>query len=212
MIASMTFLNACTKNIVIIGDYTTVFYCLQTCTMDGTKTILLIYMYVYMYMYVCLHKIILVKVEHIHVYCGSKTLESIFPFIIKLLTTSCVVTLDVCIIYVCKQLDHFLYTIRMYSLLWYAQVNIIMLTIKTTSFYREFTYSYMSLSQPCLFSFVCIYMYIAVSPAECNYGETLSTLRYANRAKNIVNKPVVNEVSHSFMCNCVIVHTCTGML
>jgi len=33
-----------------------------------------------------------------------------------------------------------------------------------------------------------------VSPAESSYGETLSTLRYASRAKNIVNKPVVNEV------------------
>jgi kinesin family protein 16B len=33
----------------------------------------------------------------------------------------------------------------------------------------------------------------AISPAECNYAETLSTLRYANRAKKIVNKPVVNE-------------------
>ena len=30
-------------------------------------------------------------------------------------------------------------------------------------------------------------------PAEYNYDETLSTLRYANRAKNIKNKPVVNE-------------------
>jgi hypothetical protein len=30
-------------------------------------------------------------------------------------------------------------------------------------------------------------------PAECNYDETLSTLRYANRAKNIRNKPVINE-------------------
>lgn len=35
----------------------------------------------------------------------------------------------------------------------------------------------------------------AISPAEANYGESLSTLRYASRAKNIVNKPVVNEVS-----------------
>ena len=26
-----------------------------------------------------------------------------------------------------------------------------------------------------------------------NHGETLSTLRYANRAKNIINKPTVNE-------------------
>uniref|UniRef100_A0A8C5BV82 Kinesin family member 16B n=1 Tax=Gadus morhua TaxID=8049 RepID=A0A8C5BV82_GADMO len=32
-----------------------------------------------------------------------------------------------------------------------------------------------------------------VSPADVNYGETLSTLRYANRAKNIINKPTVNE-------------------
>lgn len=28
---------------------------------------------------------------------------------------------------------------------------------------------------------------------DCNYGETLSTLRYANRAKNIINKPTINE-------------------
>lgn len=28
---------------------------------------------------------------------------------------------------------------------------------------------------------------------DCNYGETLSTLRYANRAKNIINQPTVNE-------------------
>lgn len=33
----------------------------------------------------------------------------------------------------------------------------------------------------------------AISPADVNYGETLSTLRYANRAKNIINKPTVNE-------------------
>jgi hypothetical protein len=30
-------------------------------------------------------------------------------------------------------------------------------------------------------------------PAEFNYDETLSTLRYANRAKNIKNKPKINE-------------------
>jgi hypothetical protein len=38
----------------------------------------------------------------------------------------------------------------------------------------------------------------AISPADVNYAETLSTLRYANRAKNIVNKPTVNEVLLSF--------------
>uniref|UniRef100_A0A2R5LPK0 Putative kinesin-like protein n=1 Tax=Ornithodoros turicata TaxID=34597 RepID=A0A2R5LPK0_9ACAR len=36
-------------------------------------------------------------------------------------------------------------------------------------------------------------MIATISPAECNYGETLSTLRYANRAKNIINKPTINE-------------------
>jgi kinesin family protein 16B len=32
----------------------------------------------------------------------------------------------------------------------------------------------------------------AISPADVNYGETLRTLRYANRAKNIINRPTVN--------------------
>ena len=32
-----------------------------------------------------------------------------------------------------------------------------------------------------------------VGPADYNYDETLSTLRYANRAKNIKNKPKINE-------------------
>ncbi len=36
-------------------------------------------------------------------------------------------------------------------------------------------------------------MIAAISPAHYNYEETLSTLRYANRAKNIKNKPKVNE-------------------
>lgn len=35
-------------------------------------------------------------------------------------------------------------------------------------------------------------MIAAVSPASSNFEETLSTLRYANRAKNIKNKPKVN--------------------
>lgn len=33
----------------------------------------------------------------------------------------------------------------------------------------------------------------AVSPAKCNLEETLSTLEYAHRAKNIRNKPEVNQ-------------------
>lgn len=36
-------------------------------------------------------------------------------------------------------------------------------------------------------------MIACVSPADNNYDETLSTLRYANRAKNICNKPTINE-------------------
>ncbi|EZA56695.1 Kinesin-like protein [Ooceraea biroi] len=36
-------------------------------------------------------------------------------------------------------------------------------------------------------------MIATISPAECNYNDTLSTLRYANRAKNIINKPTINE-------------------
>lgn len=36
-------------------------------------------------------------------------------------------------------------------------------------------------------------MIAAVSPADYNYLETLSTLRYAARAKAITNKPIVNE-------------------
>ena len=36
-------------------------------------------------------------------------------------------------------------------------------------------------------------MICAISPAALNYEETLSTLRYADRAKKILNKAVVNE-------------------
>jgi len=36
-------------------------------------------------------------------------------------------------------------------------------------------------------------MIATLSPASYNYDETLSTLRYANRAKNIKNKPRINE-------------------
>ena len=42
--------------------------------------------------------------------------------------------------------------------------------------------------------YVIICFFKAISPADVNYAETLSTLRYANRAKNIINKPTVNEV------------------
>ncbi|KAI2657962.1 Kinesin-like protein KIF16B [Labeo rohita] len=38
-------------------------------------------------------------------------------------------------------------------------------------------------------------MIATISPADVNYSETLNTLRYASRAKNILNKPTVNEDS-----------------
>ena len=36
-------------------------------------------------------------------------------------------------------------------------------------------------------------MICALSPADNNYEETLSTLRYADQAKKIKNKAVINE-------------------
>lgn len=36
-------------------------------------------------------------------------------------------------------------------------------------------------------------MIAAISPVDYNYDETLSTLRYASRAKQIKNKPIINE-------------------
>lgn len=36
-------------------------------------------------------------------------------------------------------------------------------------------------------------MIATMSPASYNYDESISSLRYANRAKNIKNKPKINE-------------------
>ena len=36
-------------------------------------------------------------------------------------------------------------------------------------------------------------MIAAISPADYNFDETFTTLRYASRAKNIENKPRINE-------------------
>jgi len=36
-------------------------------------------------------------------------------------------------------------------------------------------------------------MIACVSPSSTNYEETLNTLKYASRARNIKNKPVVNR-------------------
>ena len=42
-------------------------------------------------------------------------------------------------------------------------------------------------------------MICALSPASINYEETLSTLRYADRAKKIQNKAIINESEHDKM-------------
>ena len=42
-------------------------------------------------------------------------------------------------------------------------------------------------------------MICAVSPATINFEESLSTLRYADRAKKIINKAVVNESAQEKM-------------
>lgn len=36
-------------------------------------------------------------------------------------------------------------------------------------------------------------MIACVSPSDCDFVETLNTLKYANRAKNIKNKVVANQ-------------------
>ena len=40
-------------------------------------------------------------------------------------------------------------------------------------------------------------MIACVSPADINLEESVNTLRYANRARNIKNKPVVNRDPHA---------------
>lgn len=49
-------------------------------------------------------------------------------------------------------------------------------------------------------------MIACISPSNRDYMETLSTLRYANRAKNIHNKPKVNEVRvfHKVVLTCFV--------
>ena len=36
-------------------------------------------------------------------------------------------------------------------------------------------------------------MIAAISPADYNFQQTISTLRYASRAKFIKNKPIINQ-------------------
>jgi len=47
--------------------------------------------------------------------------------------------------------------------------------------------------QDCLGGNSNTYMIACVSPAESNFEESLNTLKYASKAMNIKNKPVVNR-------------------
>ncbi len=50
----------------------------------------------------------------------------------------------------------------------------------------------------CLFCFAAGTLMIAcISPADINFEETLNTLKYANRARNITNKAVINRDAHA---------------
>jgi len=42
-------------------------------------------------------------------------------------------------------------------------------------------------------------MIACASPAESNYDESLSTIKYASRAMNIKNKPIVNRDANSML-------------
>ena len=42
-------------------------------------------------------------------------------------------------------------------------------------------------------------MVACVSPSDSNYDESLSTIKYASRARNIKNKPVVNRDANSML-------------
>lgn len=44
------------------------------------------------------------------------------------------------------------------------------------------------------------------SPADTNFDETLNTLKYANRARNIKNKPIVNRDRNASQIATVRVH------
>jgi kinesin family protein 1 len=59
-------------------------------------------------------------------------------------------------------------------------------------------------------------MVATISPAADNYEETMSTLRYADRAKRIVNHAVVNEDPNAKVdTSCTLnadLHYCTQLL
>jgi len=44
-------------------------------------------------------------------------------------------------------------------------------------------------------------MIACVSPHDSNYEETLNTLKYASRARNIQNKPIINRDPQTILIN-----------
>lgn len=65
------------------------------------------------------------------------------------------------------------------------------LDLDTVRLYK-YVYNY-NICIICFFIYSKTIMIAALSPADINYDETLSTLRYADRAKKIKNKAVINE-------------------
>ena len=54
-------------------------------------------------------------------------------------------------------------------------------------------------------------MIACISPADINFEETLNTLRYADRARHIRNKPKINRdpiAAQVCVCLCACVYVC----
>lgn len=56
-------------------------------------------------------------------------------------------------------------------------------------------------TQNLIVGFVCSLSQLFNSTADTNFEETLNTLKYANRARNIRNKPVINRDPQAVMLN-----------
>ena len=65
----------------------------------------------------------------------------------------------------------------------------------------SYFFFYLSYSFPPNSVFSKTIMIAALSPADINYDETLSTLRYADRAKKIQNKTFAGALISSFIYN-----------
>jgi hypothetical protein len=61
--------------------------------------------------------------------------------------------------------------------------------------------SHQQSTQNLIVGFVCSLSQLFNSTADTNFEETLNTLKYANRARNIRNKPVINRDPQAVMLN-----------